>query len=841
MTEQFLYFNGINGATGEYFPSPRSFKQIAQIAQGKKFNDPLDLIQLQQQYQKSPEKSRGLVEGKDPKNLAQTGWGIIFAYEYKDSSGYQAEALRDALSELLEHRRQQATQIDNRYYQEYIGQKAYRTQESKQQFLERHRVAPGPVNPEKMPYYLLIVGDPQSIPYHFQYQLDVQYAVGRIYFDTLEEYAQYAHSVVKAETGEIILPQKIYLFGTQNQDDQATQLSAEHLIKPLSQWITHDQPNWSVQTVVGESATKARLSQLISEVQTPALLFTATHGVGFPNNHPLQLLHQGALLCQDWPGPSQWKGELHPQTHYFCADDIGNDANLLGLITFHFACYSAGTPKMDDFSLQNGTQKTDIAPHAFVAQLPKRLLSRGALAVVGHIERAWGCSFVWKQLGEQLETFQSAFKRLMEGHPVGSAVEFFNQRYAELACDLNVELEQIKPNTSVDDWKIASLWTAKNDSRNYAIIGDPAVRLMVRTNPIPNTERKKITVDSLKLANSKSSTNAELTLSKYNQQAFLSQQPQYDFKNIKKNILILSANPKNTDRLRLDQEVREIQAGLERSQNRDNFEIITRWAVRTDDLRRALLDYEPEIVHFSGHGAGTDGIALENISGESQLVSTESLANLFKLFKDKVECVLLNACYSEIQAESIHRHIDCVIGMERAVTDKTLINFSLAFYDALGAGRSYAESFQFGCNNIDILGLPESSIPKIKIRNNSKSLFFNKQPKSNMSGSGNYNERIEGNYIQGNYYAISKQQNLAEAAAEIQKLLEQLAQSYPTDTTLGKMQIAAETIKAIENNSMIGELVISALKTNGIQALEQLLNHPAASFVISALEDWQKT
>jgi len=81
-----------------------------------------------------------------------------------------------------------------------------------------------------------------------------------------------------------------------------------------------------------------------------------------------------------------------------------------------------------------------------------------------------------------------------------------------------------------------------------------------------------------------------------------------------KKILILSANPQNTSKLRLDEEVREVQAGLERAKRREQFEIITKWAVQVDDLRRALLDYEPQIVHFSGHGTGSDGLALENNS-----------------------------------------------------------------------------------------------------------------------------------------------------------------------------------------------------------------------------------
>lgn len=198
-----------------------------------------------------------------------------------------------------------------------------------------------------------------------------------------------------------------------------------------------------------------------------------------------------------------------------------------------------------------------------------------------------------------------------------------------------------------------------------------------------------------------------------------------------KKILILSANPQNTEKLRLDEEVREIQAGLERARSRDRFEIITRWAVQTDDLRRALLDHEPEIVHFSGHGAGNQGLALENNVGQMQLVSTASLARLFKLFKNQVECVLLNACYSEVQAEAIHQHIDCVVGMNQAIGDRAAIKFAVGFYDALGADRSYEDAYEFGCSAIDLESIPESATPILKSRNkpkNSPGIAQQRQP-----------------------------------------------------------------------------------------------------------------
>ncbi|NMG22993.1 CHAT domain-containing tetratricopeptide repeat protein, partial [Brasilonema bromeliae] len=183
-----------------------------------------------------------------------------------------------------------------------------------------------------------------------------------------------------------------------------------------------------------------------------------------------------------------------------------------------------------------------------------------------------------------------------------------------------------------------------------------------------------------------------------------------------KKILILSANPINTNNLRLDEEVREIQAAWERALNRENFELINKGAVRIDELRRTLLDHKPQIVHFSGHGTGTDGLVLENNSGEAQIVSTQSLSRFFELSKEQVECVLLNACYSETQAEAIFQHIDCVIGMGQSIPDNSAILFSKGFYDAIFGGRNYADGFKFGCNNIDLNNLSEFNTSTIKIR-----------------------------------------------------------------------------------------------------------------------------
>lgn len=175
-------------------------------------------------------------------------------------------------------------------------------------------------------------------------------------------------------------------------------------------------------------------------------------------------------------------------------------------------------------------------------------------------------------------------------------------------------------------------------------------------------------------------------------------------------ILFLAANPKNSSKLRLEEEFREIDEGLKRSEWREQFELTSQWAVRVRDIYRCMLSIQPQIVHFSGHGQGEDGIALEDEIGKLALVQADVLAGLFKVFSSKgTECVLLNACYSEKQAKLISQYIPYVVGMNKAIDDKSAITFSVAFYDALGAGEGYDFAFELGCSQL--IGLKESEVP----------------------------------------------------------------------------------------------------------------------------------
>ena len=171
----------------------------------------------------------------------------------------------------------------------------------------------------------------------------------------------------------------------------------------------------------------------------------------------------------------------------------------------------------------------------------------------------------------------------------------------------------------------------------------------------------------------------------------------------KKKIVILAANPVDIPHLRLDQEMQQIHEGLRRSKLRDSFELVVQTAVTARLIREILLNEKPQIVHFLGHGAKEDGLVVNNQYGKSQILSERALADLFRLCKAHVECVVLNACYSQIQAKAISKNIQCTIGISKRIADHEAIEFAVGFYSALGSGEDYGTSFEHGRNAIDCM------------------------------------------------------------------------------------------------------------------------------------------
>jgi hypothetical protein len=197
---------------------------------------------------------------------------------------------------------------------------------------------------------------------------------------------------------------------------------------------------------------------------------------------------------------------------------------------------------------------------------------------------------------------------------------------------------------------------------------------------------------------------------------------------VQQKVLILAAIPHG---LRLDQEMREIEEAIRRAARRDKFEIRTRTAVRSHDIRRAIAEERPQIVHFCGHGLKDGSLLLEDEAGNDKPLSGEGLAQLFKLHANYVTCVLLNACHSAKSAEAIGQYINYAIGMNREMKDKLAIAFAQGFYDALGYEIPdnnidiFERAFQEGLVAIQLEDISEGEIPvliKIKMLNQSTSV-----------------------------------------------------------------------------------------------------------------------
>jgi hypothetical protein len=469
MPNEMIYPNGVNGLTGEYLMRPVAPARLAALAR-EPAEDPDLARELAQLGGWIQQPTFGLPFNVRPENVSEVGWAIVFASD-------ETDAVREALAPLVEHRRSQLGA-------DRVKVLDHRPCERWQDWLVRHRTTPGSVDPRRVPYYILLVGAPARIPFEFQYLLDVEYAVGRLHFDDAGGYRRYVDSLIDYERarGSPREPTATF-FATRHPFDPATQLSADLLVGPLADSFRPGGrfagavPGYRADAaVLGGPATKATLAEIIDGSSgRPSMLFAAAHGLGgWPPGHPGQAARHGALLCQDWPG----LGLIHP-AHYFTAADITTGARVHGLVAFFFACYGAGTPDVDPFNRQPGEPPARIAEAPFVAALPKRLLAHpegGALAVIGHIERAWGYSFL--SGGEaHLLPFQNAVGRILAGHPVGHAMKDFNEKYAALCADVSHLVDPYGYGPPIADIELARLWTERTDAQNYVVLGDPAVAL----------------------------------------------------------------------------------------------------------------------------------------------------------------------------------------------------------------------------------------------------------------------------------------------------------------------------------------------------------------------------
>lgn len=412
---------------------------------------PLDLETLSQHIggiHPSTGTRKGLPDGTDPNNLAQCRWGVVVHAEHT----YMLHWIEPLMALRAE---QQGETIPHFIYHSEMTASA---------FLATYEGGISSAQLENVPYYLVILGEPNLIPFSFQCDLNVVHAVGRLAFTEPEDYTRYATNVVAVETAK---PKEQGRMGLcfSNTGDSITRLCKDHLVEPMAHSVDWLASNWCLDSLDG---TKASLLHHLTQ-SVPDLLWFVGHGVR-DSGSDLQRRedYHGSLICSDFQ-----RGDGFSLDQCYTYLDALAGPGHWGQIVFLFTCYSGGTPVVDITS----KERRELHPYPFVASLSKAMLQRGALAVVGHVDQAFWHSFFFQRQTRDINHFKDTFRRLQHGTRVGHAMEPFYKRYANLAALLGAQMFQ--PGASIEQIRL-QMWIAFHDARNYLLLGDPAVRAAVQ-------------------------------------------------------------------------------------------------------------------------------------------------------------------------------------------------------------------------------------------------------------------------------------------------------------------------------------------------------------------------
>jgi hypothetical protein len=431
-----IVFNGVDADSGQYVVAPQTIADIH--------------ARLRDAYNRrvlAPPVATGPLAIPDDLSPTATGWAIV---HHADD---RTPVLR--IEELRSHR--ERTGVPVRVL-DYHG-------EPRTEWVRRHEGVPGLPSANNVPYYLLVVGVPDRIPFSFVQELAADHAVGFLGFEALDDYTAYAGSVVRAEQARELATRRGVAFWAPAHD-AATQLSHRYLVPPLIEVAA--QCGFEPSELLGEAARKDRFRELVEHA--PAVLFTASHGVAYPAGDARQLPAQGALLGAEWTG-----GPVRAE-HVIAACDL-DDVDLEGSVAFCFGCHTAGTPTEDRLATLFSTPQR-IAPRAFASALSHQLLRRGALAFVGHLDRTLSSSFMTDQRPTP-HVFRETLRRLLGGAPLGHAMRFFASVTNSLTRGVAPLCERLYRGLLVDPSELVPDWLRRADAEGFVLIGDPATRLRV--------------------------------------------------------------------------------------------------------------------------------------------------------------------------------------------------------------------------------------------------------------------------------------------------------------------------------------------------------------------------
>lgn len=181
-------------------------------------------------------------------------------------------------------------------------------------------------------------------------------------------------------------------------------------------------------------------------------------------------------------------------------------------------------------------------------------------------------------------------------------------------------------------------------------------------------------------------------------------------------VLYLGTSPEDEVRLRVDAEARDIHEAIRKSDNPQSVAFNDRWAVRQTDLLQVLNETNPDIVHFSGHGAADGSIVLEDQFGNAVLLDKERLSVVVGAAAKHVKLIVFNACYSDEEADKILRHVDATIGMTDSISDAAAKAFAAQLYSSIGFGLDLQTSFNQARAAVALISPEEIGTPRLRVR-----------------------------------------------------------------------------------------------------------------------------
>lgn len=344
--------------------------------------------------------------------------------------------------------------------------------------------------------YVLILGDVDQFPLNRQIDLSLRDFVGRLAFENEADYKTYVDKVIALETNSnrVISNKSLFLAPIHPGPDESpdpTFYSATYLVPEVMRVVQN--AGGQVIPLVKDDATKKNFVKAAEE-QTPALVFTASHGLPPVANQTIAFNKQytGAIQFPHKPGVF-WPDKV------FSGDDVANwpsDKPLFeGSVFFQFACYGYGSPAKTDYSVWNAKYPNPFPGEEYISALPRKLLAhpKGPIAFVGHLDLALieGMStpqLLHVQNGAQRDTrlmpFRSSLKDLFNPAPTAYSMwdmkeEYFNNLHLQVNYAL-LRFQQMQSWNEEQKSAYVSRWLALTDAKNYLVFGDPAAKSTLR-------------------------------------------------------------------------------------------------------------------------------------------------------------------------------------------------------------------------------------------------------------------------------------------------------------------------------------------------------------------------